>query len=658
MRLTFLCAVLLLLSCGPKDDTGWDFDDGEACLSCHVGIEQAHPDWDPGDCTSCHGGDGTKLTIEEAHVQPPDNFAEIRGDDLPLAAHGFIRDMPPDMLDALDPAYVRFINPGDVRVLDETCGECHEEHVRNVRRSVMTTNTGHYMPTRFYAGLQGRDAIYGSYSAEDTGFTGEIPGTVAHLEALLPPDKEAIEAAFATGDRTQIEDVAYSHYLAKNCNTCHAAGYPRNNSAALYRSTGCSSCHFLYAQDGVYKGSDAAMPKSYPVYPQLHQITSDITVEQCATCHFQGGRIGLLFRGIREGGFSDTPEHAEVWNENVYGHTAGYYILDEDTTNNYDETPPDLHFSAGMVCADCHVGSDVHGDGNIYSTEKYQLDLRCEDCHGTVREAQSPDEQDVYRTQSGRALTQLYTNDEGNVALKGRISKEEHVVPQPARLLEERPEGSYMHLGMAPNEDGWAHPDSLTCDACHTSYNQQCMGCHVTMDMRLSQIDYQTGKKTAGLTTGSRSEYTLDHTVLCRTTDGRAQSCNSSQQVQLSIIGSDGEMVLGEMSDGEKVGQFRENSEHSGIIGWAPFFQHTASRTPRACSECHRTADTEEEWARVKGVYGHGTGEFMLKQAGGDPIDALQFIDDEGNAVTSFVHEGTGPLTAESRERALSVELE
>ena len=90
------------------------------------------------------------------------------------------------------------------------------------------------------------------------------------------------------------------------------------------------------------------MPKNIPVYPKKHEITSDISVEQCATCHYQGGRIGFLFRGIREGGFQETPPNAEVWADSVYTHVPGYYILDEDTTNNIDETPPDLHYAAGI----------------------------------------------------------------------------------------------------------------------------------------------------------------------------------------------------------------------------------------------------------------------------------------------------------------------
>ena len=96
------------------------------------------------------------------------------------------------------------------------------------------------------------------------------------------------------------------------------------------------------------QGDDEAISNAVPVYPSRHEITTAIPTEQCATCHFQGGRIGLLYRGIREGGFGEVPENAEIWAESAYGHTAGYYILDEDTTNDVDETPPDLHYAAGL----------------------------------------------------------------------------------------------------------------------------------------------------------------------------------------------------------------------------------------------------------------------------------------------------------------------
>ena len=37
-----------------------------------------------------------------------------------------------------DKEYIRFINPGDLRVVDETCGNCHAREARAVQTSMMT----------------------------------------------------------------------------------------------------------------------------------------------------------------------------------------------------------------------------------------------------------------------------------------------------------------------------------------------------------------------------------------------------------------------------------------------------------------------------------------------------------------------------------------
>lgn len=363
---------------------------GDRCVSCHVGIEQIHGTIEANECVICHGGDGDARRQEDAHVAVPGNYWDVRGDALPPASEGYIRDFSPAQLDAIGSEYVRFINPGDLRAVPQTCGVCHPDQAETQPRSIMTTNAGHFMPTRYLAGIQDDLAIYSSYPVSDPDCDTSIPGSVCSLEALVPPSQSEIDAAVASGSAADLEQVALDHYLAKSCTTCHAAGFGKNNAPHLYRSTGCSSCHMLYGTNGLYEGADEAIPNNVPVYPQTHRLTTAIPSEQCATCHFQGGRIGLLFRGIREHGFGDPPPNAEIWNESAYGHTAGYYILDEDTTNTVDETPPDVHFAAGMHCSDCHVGSDVHGDGRIYSTSKQQVDLRCEDCHGTVREPARP----------------------------------------------------------------------------------------------------------------------------------------------------------------------------------------------------------------------------------------------------------------------------
>ena len=44
---------------------------------------------------------------------------------------------------------------------------------------------------------------------------------------------------------------------------------------------------------------------------------------------------------------------------------------------------PDVHFSKGMVCADCHKSKDVHGDGKSYSSMRAPgaVETSCSGCH-------------------------------------------------------------------------------------------------------------------------------------------------------------------------------------------------------------------------------------------------------------------------------------
>lgn len=638
------------------------------CMSCHQGIEQAHGPIPADECVVCHGGDATVASKDAAHVPVPDNWEQVRGTGLPPAPHGFIRDFAPDQLDQIDPAYLRFINPGDIRVVDQTCGLCHPDQVSTMPTSIMVTNAGHYYPTLFLAGIQDdRLAHVGSYGAEDPDCDPSVPGTVCSLSPLQPAGADVIADVIATGDAAELEKLAYEHYLAKNCNTCHQAGYPRNNSPALYRSSGCTSCHMVYDKLGTYTGGDPTIPKGRPVHPSRHEITTAIPAEQCATCHFQGGRIGLTFRGIREGGFGSgqIPPNAVPIMDTLYGHSPGYYFTDEDSTNDIDETPPDLHYAAGMHCVDCHVGSDVHGDGRIYSSSKQQVDLRCEDCHGTVRDPIEPDSEGVFRTSSGRPLPQLSMASDGSVVLTGRVDGAEHPVTQVAQSLADGGGASAaMHAAMAPDGAGWSHTDSLTCDTCHTAWAQQCIGCHVTYDLRLDQVDYQTGTSSPGLTQGSRDRFSYD-VLLGTAPDGRVQGVMASQQVQMTVVGSslygaqDGEILQGgENADGSRiVGEFRHRDGLEANNGFAPFFSHTTTRQPRDCDTCHRRDDSDAELARVRGVYGFGTGEFMLEAPNADPVDGLQFLAEDGTSLTTWVHEGTGPVAPDVRQRALDVVL-
>lgn len=157
-----------------------------SCVACHQGITVVHERFALG-CTDCHGGDATvavpspvdlspasrtstafQALIKAAHVRPSTATAQLfyangmDDDDDGLVdepgefAVGGDRDGPiGEFVDAefnLDLNYVRFLNPGDLRVARASCGsaspasrltgQCHDSEVDAVRRSIMTMNSG------------------------------------------------------------------------------------------------------------------------------------------------------------------------------------------------------------------------------------------------------------------------------------------------------------------------------------------------------------------------------------------------------------------------------------------------------------------------------------------------------------------------------------
>src|SRR5713226_2474982 len=104
------------------------------CISsgCHTGIEPMHasPAVRLG-CTDCHGGRADTTDKKAAHVAPRQSriFTSTAN---PVRSYASLNHETPE--------YLRFINPGDLRVADQTCGSsgCHNAIVYKVRHSMMT----------------------------------------------------------------------------------------------------------------------------------------------------------------------------------------------------------------------------------------------------------------------------------------------------------------------------------------------------------------------------------------------------------------------------------------------------------------------------------------------------------------------------------------
>jgi hypothetical protein len=102
-------------------------------------------------CTDCHGGNaaasatgaapGSAAYTEAqhaAHVQPnhPEAWADPKRPDRISSANP-VRSYT--LLNRESPAFIRFVNPGDLRVSEQSCGGCHTRETHRVERSLMTT---------------------------------------------------------------------------------------------------------------------------------------------------------------------------------------------------------------------------------------------------------------------------------------------------------------------------------------------------------------------------------------------------------------------------------------------------------------------------------------------------------------------------------------
>jgi hypothetical protein len=289
-------------------------------------------------CVDCHGGDASAATKEAAHVQPA--HREI----WKTSAN------PPRTYTALlDESYefVKFVNPGDLRVAAETCGRCHDKQVSAVPRSTMTTSSVFWAAASYANGiLPTKRAILGeSYDRDGKPralkpATPPTPQQIAGgaLPMLLPlPRWEVIQPgeyfrAFERGgvaqgstppeignpsrdDEAGRPDIRLGNrgrgtglrispgvinLMKTRLNDPHLSFLGTNDHPGDYRSSGCSACHVVYANDreprhagpyaafgndGKSQSADPTIPKSEKGHPILHQFTRAVPTSQCMSCH-------------------------------------------------------------------------------------------------------------------------------------------------------------------------------------------------------------------------------------------------------------------------------------------------------------------------------------------------------------------------------------
>ena len=594
-----------------------------SCNTCHQplngegeahGIEEAHP-WYPLDCVDCHGGtdfdcNGTVTKGEDGALicDGELRFEQHRAHVSPGAGPEYIKNLPSRHLDNLNPDYVRFINPGDLRVAQVSCGGgnpragdqgaggCHQKAVDNVQTNTMAHTTGEVTVARYRAGKQ--PDPYGRFGPRPVTDPNYDPTIKCSVESLSVYDPEPIVLSPEDHPDGPTVGNLQDQYMVKSCFRCHLSDFGENAFPGDFRSSGCTACHMPYADDGFSRSSDPWVAKEEAPHPIRHELTLAPPIETCTHCHYRGGRIGNSYQGFREsagGAEFENQENVEHLGVAIHNHPPTYYVVDEDTTNSWDETPPDVHFEAGMHCVDCHTTTDVHGDGHIYADTQCAVTSECTDCHGTVRERAIVD-----------PLRNNIFEEDGKFFLNTKVTNRKLEVKQVVDVVTPgNPNFNPLALdSMGVNAGGFSHTDQLECYTCHAAWLPTCYGCHVEVDLTREAPYHTTGQIEAGRSSGSRAWVQLNDLVLLWNSDGKLAPSMPAERFFMTTLAVDEEAseaaqatVAKKIMDLEpRRFTFPDGRTIAGF-GQRAFNPHTTRKSSQfmACDRCHQVEDTDNK---------------------------------------------------------------
>ncbi len=529
----------------------------QGCLSCHGGIEEMHP-WHHLTCVDCHGGNGDAAQQKAAHVSPR---RKLPGDE---------RILPRDQ----DLAYLRFVNPTNLRVAGSVCGVCHGDAVSNLERSLHGTTAGHLS-----------DGLYeNGYLANRTKRYGIFPVTAAE-NAETPAHGFPSLTALPRFDPYAERDRIATHFIdavRKSCLQCHLWSEGRAVRGRLgqdgdYRSDGCAACHVTYADSGLTQTDDPTIGKLEPGHPIRHVLTSKIPTETCTRCHYGDASIGLHFRGLAQlvPGMPAGPEVPNTTDSRLNG---AFYLRDPE------QRPADIHHAAGLACIDCHTVSDVMGDGNIYGEMEHAVEIECTTCHGTLERLSDG------TTSRGRALPQLVRRGE-RVFMRSKLSGRVHIVKQTQHVVDPAHPHYNPRAAAAMTNDH----DGLECYGCHNAWNVNFFGFHFDRNESFTQLDMLSGERTAGrVTTLEKVFATFDSLTLGRNSEGMIAPYLVGFSTFTTVRDAEGKTIIDQ----------RMPETAAGLSGMTMVAHqmHTVRPAARSCVECHRSS----------AAWGLGTDSFAL----------------------------------------------
>jgi hypothetical protein len=437
--------------------------------------------------------------------------------------------------------------PGALATVRETCGRegCHAREAAHVASSPMTRNAGIVSVDRF---------AFGEVASQDG------------------------EATMADVVRAANPTAAQSH-LRKLCAGCHLGARRANRDDAIHgNGSGCSACH-------VARRLPAAPPRAHP------PVDARVGDDRCLGCHSRSLRIALSYQGL-----------AEIEPAQASGPSAACAA----PTALHDgrpacRVPPDVHQAAGMSCIDCHLHTDLMGDGIAREHKEEQVEITCEACHGPLRDGGEV----PWRMVKDEISLEIRKREIRNEDLLRKGKRGDSPPDAPTRLgrrgtplinLLRRSSSSSFSSSSPPSDwilirklDGVALPvkqtprdrnhalrghERLTCSSCHAAWVPTCDSCHTSFDASRRQWDFAAGKESAGAWVERSDGFSWAPPLLGVRGDGR-------------IVPATPGMIF-------DVDATRAGGGKTARRLLSPVEPHTTGRRARTCESCHRAPPAPE----------------------------------------------------------------
>ncbi len=445
------------VSCGGGGATsgGVFSSSAQSCMTCHnasgandyagPGLENPHPF--PGAdnllCTTCHGGNPGGADKLASHVPPPPEIGDTQNltnnrtayfNRLTLTGIDKFADYTVNGVTYTAIDYLQFINPGDLRVVNQgrACGACHAPHANVVSQSLLATEAGVLSGAMFAAGIENEvpeNRGLHQDTAADLGFRavnnptantaviGAVPRLVefpvfsafgnigasflhnnnAYDSADLPNDLNANNQVIAGSNLANL----YHEQVAFTCGDCHLGSAGANNRAGDFRSSGCTACHMPYSLSGRSGSLDPNVNKLEPLDPdniraperahvRSHRIRSvaktlpggvqvqGIDDMACAGCHQGSNRTVMQYWGIR------LDQNQDVRRNNQYPAQPVSYQNTSGDTRLFDPAVGNNTFN-GRNRNQYLAFEDYDGDNRDDTPADVHHDagMGCIDCHGS-----------------------------------------------------------------------------------------------------------------------------------------------------------------------------------------------------------------------------------------------------------------------------------